>query len=240
MPNNEVSDPITHQEMAFALLILSGNMTDQQAAEAVGLNPNTAAYIKSKPCVRAYILERRDLMQQQIVEQETGLSRPAVEGLRRFTLGREQVLDRLWELAGLGPEMTRGSITGQVKAMSMIVAIEGLIPDRRAGSADKNPAPPPNKPNIYESEWLREQKAKDAGQPYPAPDQQDQQDDGLGISLAEPAPGSAAEAPPEPGPIFEPGESTYATEMQWPSDAGFVRDTRLPFSIKKNLFSRRP
>jgi hypothetical protein len=39
--------------------------------------------------------------------------------------------------------MTRGSITGQVKALSMIVAIQGLIPDRRAGSAEKNPAPPP-------------------------------------------------------------------------------------------------
>jgi hypothetical protein len=50
-----------------------------------------------------------------------------------------------------GPETTRGSITGQVKALSMIVAMEGLIPDRRAGSlGGKNrpsalriaPAPP--------------------------------------------------------------------------------------------------
>jgi hypothetical protein len=237
MPKNEVTALITDQEKAFALLILSRTMTDQQAAEAVGLNPATAAYIKSKPCVRAYMVEHHARMQQQLVQQETGLSRPAVEGLRRFTVGREQVLDRLWELASLGPEMTRGSITGQVKAMSMIVAIEGLIPDRRAGSADKNPAPPLTKPDIYESEWLREQKAQTAGNP--AQDHEDQQDDGLDISQAEPAPGSAAEATPEPGPIFDPGESTYATEMQWPSDAGLVRDTRLPFSIKKNPFARR-
>ena len=57
MPKNEVSNLITDQEIAFVHLILSGNMTDQRAAEAVGLNPKTAAYIKSKSCVRAYMLE---------------------------------------------------------------------------------------------------------------------------------------------------------------------------------------
>ena len=55
MPKNTVTDPIPDQEMAFAHLILSGTMTDRQAAEAVGLNPETAAYTKSKPRVRAYI-----------------------------------------------------------------------------------------------------------------------------------------------------------------------------------------
>src|SRR5271156_5973701 len=160
MPKNEVSDLITDQEIAFAHLIFSGTMTDERAAEAVGLNPTAAAYIKSKPCVRAYMLEHRARMQQQLVEQETA---------PRFHLGREQVLDRLWELASLGPEITRGSITGQVKAMSMIVAIKGLIPDRRAGAAEKTPAAPPNKPQIYQSKWLREQLAKTAGQPNPAP-----------------------------------------------------------------------
>jgi hypothetical protein len=44
-----VTDPITDQEMAFALLIMSGAMNDRRAAEAVGLNPETAAYTKSKP-----------------------------------------------------------------------------------------------------------------------------------------------------------------------------------------------
>ncbi len=156
MPKNEDSDLITDHEIAFAHLILSGTMTDQRAAEAVGLNPNTAAYIKSKLCVRGYMLEHRAAGQQQLVEQES-------EGLHRSTPGREQVLNRLWELATLGPEITRGSIIGQVKAISMIVAIEGLIPDRRAGSAQMNPAPPPTKPQIYQSEWLRKQQAKAAG-----------------------------------------------------------------------------
>ncbi len=34
MPKNKVSDPITDQEIAFARLVLSGGMTDRQAAEA--------------------------------------------------------------------------------------------------------------------------------------------------------------------------------------------------------------
>ena len=125
MPKNKVSDPITDQEIAFARLVLSGAMTDRHAAEAVGLNPDSAAYTKSKPRVRAYMLEHRAAVQQQLVQQEA-------EGLRRLNLDREQVLDRLWEIANLSPEMTRGSITGQVKALSMIVAMENFIPDRRA------------------------------------------------------------------------------------------------------------
>ena len=111
-------------------------MTDRRAAEAVGLNPDSAAYTKAKPRVRAYMLEHRAAVQRQLVQQEA-------EGLHRLNLDREQVLARLWQIANLSPEMTRGSITGQVKALSMIVAIQGLIPDRRAGSAEKNPAPPP-------------------------------------------------------------------------------------------------
>src|ERR1700739_1338139 len=59
MPKNTVTDPITDQEIAFAHLILSGTMNDRRAAEAVGLNPETAAYTKAKPRVRAYMIENR-------------------------------------------------------------------------------------------------------------------------------------------------------------------------------------
>jgi hypothetical protein len=246
MPKNKVSDLITDQEMVFVRLILSGTMTDQQAAEAAGLNPATAAYTKSKPRVRAYMLEHRALMQQQLAEQEA-------EGLRRRSLRREQVLDRLWELATMGPEITRGSLTGQVKALSMIVAIEGLIPDRRAGSAEKQPAPPPAKPQIYESEWLREQRENTIGsQTNPAialdEDQVGAQDeDAPGVPQAEPAPVSAVDAPDSgynPGAFSDPAESTFANRFslsgtQWAPDAGFAPDTRVPFSIKKNPFARR-
>ena len=135
MPKNQVSDPITDQEMAFAHLVLSGTMTDRSAAEAVGLNPDTAAYTKAKPRVRAYMLEHRAAMHERLVHQET-------ERLRRLNLGREQVLARLWEIANLSADMTRGSVTGQVKALSMIIAIEGLIPDPRARSSQKMSASP--------------------------------------------------------------------------------------------------
>jgi hypothetical protein len=142
MPKNKVSDLITDQEMAFTRLVLSGTMTDRDAAQAAGLNPDTAGYTKAKPRVRAYMLEHRAAIQQQLLDQEADLARRAVERQRQKELRREQVLDRLWEIAKLSPEMTRNSITGQVKALAMIVAIESLIPDRRAASSQKAAAPP--------------------------------------------------------------------------------------------------
>ena len=80
MPKNTVSDPITDQEMAFAHLIMSGTMNDRRAAEAVGLNPDTAAYTKAKPRVRAYMTEHRAAVREMLVDQEADLSRRAVEG----------------------------------------------------------------------------------------------------------------------------------------------------------------
>jgi hypothetical protein len=157
-------------------------MTDRQAAEAVGLNPDSAAYTKSKPHVRAYMLEHRAAVQQQLVQQEA-------DGMRRLNLDREQVLARLWEIANLGPEMTRGSITGQVKAISMIVAMQNFIPDRLAVSSQKKSPAAPIHP-----------------QPTTAPPQQE---DGL----ARPAsPGSVGEAPPDPGP-------SQSTNRLTPSEA---------------------
>ena len=166
MPKNKVSDPITDQEIAFARLVLSGAMTDRRAAEAVGLNPDSAAYTKSKPRVRAYMLEHRAAVQQQLVQQEAD----GGGGLRRLNLDREQVLARLWEIANLSPEMTRGSVTGQVKALSMIVAMENFIPDRRAVPSEKQSPPAPT-PQIYASAWLRrQQEGTNVGpQPNPAP-----------------------------------------------------------------------
>jgi hypothetical protein len=142
MPKNTVNDPITDQEIAFAHLVLSGTMNDRAAAEAAGLNPDTAAYTKSKLRVRDYMIEHRNAVTQKLIDQE-------VEGLRKLNLGRDQVLARLWELANLSHEVTRGFIAGQVKAISLIVAIEGLIPsgtmnDRRvSSSAGAQPAAPP-------------------------------------------------------------------------------------------------
>jgi hypothetical protein len=234
MPKNKVSDPITDQEIAFARLVLSGAMTDRRAAEAVGLNPDSAAYTKSKPRVRAYMLEYRAAVQQQLVQQEA-------DGLRRLNLDRERVLDRLWEIANLSPEMTRGSITGQVKALSMIVAIEGLIPDRRAvSSPEKKSAPPPVHAEIYASAWRREQQATTPATTNDPPPTPAQQKDGPDAPAS---PGSAVEAPPDPSP----SRSTFAKPSS-PSQApppppyvpvfASVPDMRVPYSKKENPFAR--
>ncbi len=171
-----VSDPITDQEMAFAHLILAGTMNDRRAAEAVGLNPDTAAYTKAKPRVRAYMIEHRAAVNEKLINQEADLSRlprqaegRAVEGLRNLNLGRDQILTRLWELATLSHEATRGSIAGQIKALSMIVAIEGLIPSgtmngRRPSPSGTQPAAPPVKAQIHNVEWRHEPQHQPVGE----------------------------------------------------------------------------
>jgi hypothetical protein len=230
MPKNKVIDPITDQEMAFARLVLSGAMTDRQAAEAAGLNPDSAAYTKSKPHVRAYMLEHRAAVQQQLVQQEA-------DGLHRLNLDREQVLARLWEIANLSPEMTRGSITGQVKALSMIVAMQNFIPDRpavRHAVLEKKSPTAPAQPQIYDAVWRPKQEATTMEpQPSPAPP-------------IPPAPASrgAEEAPPAPGL----SQSTFAnrvkpSETQSPSPyvpiPASIPDLRIPSSIKMNPFVHR-
>ena len=238
MPKNTISDPITDQEMAFAHLILSGTMTDRRAAEAAGLNPETAAYTKSKPRVRAYMFEHRAAVREKLVDQEA-------DRLRKQNLSRDQVLARLWELAHLSPEMTRGSITGQVKALSMIIAIEGLLPDRRFSPSGTQPAAPPVKAQIYESEWLRKQ------QHQAAPEEPG---DPVAASDPESASGWADSAPPvsgpTPDPTPDPGEASFFGAPLNPSPTPslaprvpmadyFAPDSRAPFSIKKNPFARR-
>ena len=241
MPKKNVSDPITDQEITFARLVLSGTMNDREAAQAAGLNPDTAAYTKAKPRVRAYMLEHRAAVQQQLVEQEA-------DELRRKNQWRQKVLDRLWEIAALPAEATRNSITGQVKAISMIVAIEGLIPDRRAGSSETKSAPLPAQPDIYPAAWLHKQEGK-AIDPHRDPALVDQEDR-ANFAEAEPAHGSEEDTPPgiTPSPVFDPSASTFTDGFNsWeknpsaPHAPGFVSapDTRVPFSIKKNPFARR-
>jgi hypothetical protein len=139
MPKNDVNDLITDQEITFARHVLFGKMTDRQAAEAAGLNPDTASYTKSKPRVRDWMLKHRAAVEQKLVEHDT-------QELRRFNVSRDQTLARLWEIANMDPERTRSSMSAQVKAVSMIVAIEALIPDRRGIAAHNKPAPPPAEP----------------------------------------------------------------------------------------------
>jgi hypothetical protein len=252
MPKNEATDPITGQEIAFAHLVLSGTMTDRRAAEIVGLDPDSAAYIKSRPPVHAYIQEHRAASQQEPVDQGTDpsrLPRHAVEGHRPFNVSRDQILTRLWEIGNLNPENTRGSLTGQVKALSMIVAIEGLIPDRRA-SARNQPAPPPVTANIYQAEWLRaRQTGENDGETVDPHQPPSQGETASGPSSAPRRPdGLPPTAEPTPAPASaisqhraEPGNGTPAPSLapRVPMADRCVPDTRVPFSIKRNPFGRR-
>jgi len=252
MPKNTVSDPITDQEMAFAHLIMSGKMTDRRAAEAVGLNPDTAAYTKAKPRVRAYMTEHRAAVREKLVDQEA-------EGLRKLNLGRDQILARLWELATLSHEATRGSIAGQIKALSMIVAIEGLIPDRRLSPSGTRPADPPIKADIYTAEWLRKQQHQPVGEePGDTVDAPEAQPPAPQVPepgpTPEPAPKLANDAPPPPldrnSDRNQPSlaDSLIPQGLNWvpqATNSGFdaVLDTtsslRQPFSVRKGPFGRR-
>ena len=208
MPKNTVTDPITDQEMAYALLIMSGTMNDRRAAEAVGLNPDTAAYTKAKPRVRDYMIEHRAAVKKRLVDQEA-------EGLRKLNIGRDQILDRLWELATLSHEVTRGIIAGQIKALSMIVAIEGLIPNRRLSPSGTQPAAPPVEADIYPAAWLRKQQHQAAGEEP-------------GDAVAAPEAQPAAPHVPEPDPKSANDTSSPSLDRNEPSVANpFINPVKL-------------
>jgi hypothetical protein len=235
MPKNTVSDPITDQEMAFAHLIMSGTMNDRQAAEAVGLNPDTAAYTKSKPRVRAYMAEHRAAVKEKLINQEA-------QGLRQLNLGRDQILARLWELATLSHEATRGTIAGQIKALAMIVAIEGLIPSgtmnaRRHSPPQTQPAGPPVEAQIYNSEWLRKQQHQDES-PQPGHDPGDDPGDAVAPVEAQPDPPQASEpeTPPQPAPMLATATRILQKGLNWVplANAGIfdaVLTTTSPFRL---------
>jgi hypothetical protein len=126
--------------------------------------------------------EHRAAVRERLVDQEA-------DGLRKLNIGRDQILTRLWELATLSHEVTRGIIAGQIKALSMIVAIEGLIPDRRSSPSGTQPAAPHITADIYAAEWLRKQQHQATGE-----------DPGDAVAAAE-AQSVAPQVPePEPAP----------------------------------------
>jgi hypothetical protein len=213
MPKNQVSDLVTDQEIAFALLVLSGTMTDRQAAEAVDLNPDTAAYTKAKPRVVAFMHEHRAEVLERLVQQQ-------IEEVRRQNQSREQVLARLWQIANLDPEITRNSASAQIKALSMIVAIESLIPSgtngRRAPASEKS-ASSPVVPPIDAVAWFREQQAKAAGL-YPVGNED-------GTRVSDPPPADAAD--------------TIDGNLARPPVSASAPDNRVRSSMEKTLSTLR-
>ena len=174
------------------------------------------------------------------------------QDLRRFNVSRDQILTRLWEIANLDPERTRNSMSAQVKALSMIVAIEGLIPDRRAVSAQSKPAPAPVNPPFYVSKWMRNQQNQESvdPQPPPAPEPEAPQEE---VAAEPPSAPGGPDGPlpgPTPGPTPDLSEPSFFAGPLNPSQTTsslprvpmadyFAPDTRVPFSIDKNRFGRR-
>ena len=213
-------------------------MTDRQAAEAAGLNPDTAAYTKAKPRVRAYMLEHRATGHYRLLQQES-------EEQRRQNLGRERVLARLWEIADLDPDMTRNSMSAQIKALTMIVAIEGLIP-----IATTTVAPWPPRTNQPLHLFTRQSIpppgfASNRGVTGPQPGR-DPAPDEVVFGVPHPPPGEAANAPSHlgsaPGPDFDSSPSIFArpssTSETTPSAphapvSASAPDNRVPSSMEK-------
>ncbi len=252
MPKNTDCDPITDPEIAFAHLILSGTMTDRRAAEAAGLNPDTAAYTKAKHRVRAYMIEHRAGVKENLAGQEADLSRlprpaagRAAEG-HKLTIGRDQILDRLWELAALSHEQTRGSIAGQIKALAMIAAIEGLIPDRRLSPHATKPATPPVEPDIYKSEWLRNQQGQPMGEESgdPVADPEPQRAPEPATNLANQAAAPNLDPPQSiiAAPVINPARQNWVPAA---ADSGLdafldtTHSSRQPFSLRRFSGRRR-
>jgi hypothetical protein len=149
-------------------------------------------------------------------------------------ISRDQILDRLWELANLSHEVTRGIIAGQMRALTMIVAIEGLIPDRRSSSSATPPAAPPPEPDIYTAKWLRERQHKAAsGEPADAD------------AATEAQPGATQVSGLQPQPLGPNDDRQALNRVPLAEDSGFrplpdnASSPRQPFSIRKGLFTRR-
>jgi hypothetical protein len=177
------------------------------------------------------MLNHRAAMQQQLVEQDT-------DEPRRFSVGRDQVLTLLWDIANMEPERTRNSMSAQVKAISMIVAIEGLIPARRAVSAQKQPVPPPDPPAFYKAEWLRNQQNGKNVDPeqQSAPGPVEEPTSPISDPTPHPTPNLSESAL-----LASPVNSTQATSAvpRVPMADHCAPDTRQPFKIEKNRFGRR-
>jgi hypothetical protein len=147
MPKGSVETPITDDELAFAHLVLSGKMTDREAAERAGIDPDRAAYVKAKPRVKAYMEEYRADVRASLVQRE-------VDVLSELNIGREQIIGQYWLFTKLEPERTNGNIAGQVRALDSLrdmLGFGGPQPGQKpAGEGDGEP-----KHQIYRAKWMR-------------------------------------------------------------------------------------
>jgi hypothetical protein len=139
MPKGPVETPITDQEIAFAHLVLAGKLTDRDAAEAVGISPGQAAYVKGKTRVKEYMASHRASVRAGLVQHE-------VDALAEFNIGREQILAKWWEFASIEPAKTGYNTSSQSKAL------DSLWNPKKPGDGEGEGD---SKPQIYIAEWMR-------------------------------------------------------------------------------------
>ena len=238
MPKKQVTDPITDQEIAFARLVLSGTMTDRRAAEAAGLNPDTAAYTKSKPHVRAYMLEHRAAVNEQLVDQDVDLSRLAAQrAMRNSATSTRPATAPGPPLGNRRPRLRKDSRKHVQPGQGPLHHRNHRRPD--PGSSRRlragKPAHPPVTADIYRAAWLRKQQELSPNGQEAAPEPPS-------------APGSA-DPPPPVSPTVDltkstdfPGHSSPSETAPWVPrvpGADFVPASRGPFALRMGAWKRR-
>jgi len=143
MAKGPVETLITDQEMRFAHLILEGKLTDREAAEAVGISPGQAAYVKGKPRVREYMASHRASVR-------AGLAQHEVDTLVEFNIGREQILAKWWEFACIDPAKTGYNTSSQSKALDSLWKGLGFEDSKKPGEEEPQPTH-----SIYVAKWMR-------------------------------------------------------------------------------------
>lgn len=68
-------------------------------------------------------------------------------------IGRAEILGKYWELANLDPEITKGTITGQLKALDSLCQELGLQPPAQEKSASAGTGE--GAVEVYRSAWMR-------------------------------------------------------------------------------------
>jgi hypothetical protein len=72
--------------LAFAHLVLSGKVTDREAAERAGIDPGRSAYLKAKPRMKAYMEEYRAAVRANLVQREVSVFQSSTSAESRSEL----------------------------------------------------------------------------------------------------------------------------------------------------------
>lgn len=120
--------PITQDEVVFCHLVMKGtgnpSSTQLERIEAagarIGLDETMASRVYHRKHIQVWITKCRERMMTQMVREEVRL-------LRRVGFSRDDVLTILHGLATTPPELTKGSILGQVAAVAEMSKVMGLV-----------------------------------------------------------------------------------------------------------------